>query len=575
MPFNKLHFEEPLYFLLLLFIPLVWALFFLFKEGGDSLKQLEKFIDKHLIPHLLKAASEKTKNKAFNLLIWSLVATLFAFALAGPRSNQREITTFTKDQSLVILLDLSESMNAQDVFPSRLKLAKQKIEDLLNLSKGVKIGLVAFAADPHMIAPMTDDKETIRHLLSSLTTDLVFIQGSHLSAALEMADKMLESTNGQNKAIAIISDGGFEDGSAIKTAKAIHEKGITLYTIGVGTLEGAPLKNRSGIVIKKGGVPLISKLEKEKFQEISTIGRGRYFDADHSNDLTQIFEDLKIKSELQQQTQKTQFIWEEQFYLFLLPLLPFFLVWFKRGSVFLLLFLMPTFAEASIADSFYNKETLSHQAFKKGEYEIAAEGFEDPYRKGVAYYKMGDYKAAEEWFRKSNREEVALQASYNLGNALAQQNKLEEAVKTYEGVLEKSKDHLMAKENLEIVKKMLEEQKKENPPKNEEKKDSKDQSEEKQDSDKGSDEKKDSSEKNEEEKQEKQNEEKANSQEEKQNSLKEEEKESKEGKEDRSEEELNADLWLDQIKNDQTAFLKNKFYLESKKMKTKEEINPW
>lgn len=596
---SQFHFAHPLWFLMLLAIPLVWGLYYFFYRGQQSHHQLEKFIDKHLIPHLLVSGKQK-KNKGWTyLLFWSLAWSCLILALAGPRWNYREVATLTRDQSLAILLDLSESMNAKDILPSRLGRAKQKIEDILNMSQGVKIGLIAFAADPHMIAPMTDDKETIRHLLPSLDTDIIYKQGSKLAPALEMASTMLKKEPGNNKSIVVISDGGFEDGSALQTAKKLAEKGIVLHTLGVGTLEGAPLKNRQGIVIKKNGSPIISKLEKEKFQEISKMGNGRYFDANHSEEIAFILEDLEKRSQIQQ-AQKTQGYWEEHFYLFLLPILPIFLWWFQRGYMFSLLFLIliPTYSQATFSNYFYNADQLANLAYEEGDYATASDSFQDPYRKGVAYYRQGDYASAEKMFRQSSRPEIASSAAYNLGNSLVYQNKLKEAITAYEEVLKKWPDHLQAKENLEIVKKMLEEQK-QNQQENSQNQDEKDNNNQEEEKDNSQN---DGKEEKSEEQQQKDSESEENGadQTDQQENTKEESSENSQDKEEeqqeeeqqpqeptlpperegetktpRSQEDLDADLWLNQIKNDPKTFLKNKFYLESKKTGTKEEVDPW
>lgn len=576
MDLSQLHFAHPLWLWTLLVIPLVWGLFFLYYQGQQPRHLLEKFIDKHLIPFLLVGGEHKKKRLWTYLLFWSLVWSCLVLALAGPRWNFREIATFTRDQSLVILLDLSESMNAKDVPPSRLGRAKQKIEDLLNMSKGVKIGLIAFAADPHMIVPMTEDKETIRHLLPSLDTDLVYVQGSKLAPALEMAATTLDNESGNNKAIVVISDGGFEDASAIHTAKKLAEKGIVLYTIGVGTLEGDTFKDRKGNVVKKNGSPIISKLEKERFREISKIGQGRYFDADHSGQVTLIFEDLEKRSDVLQAVHKTQRLWEERFYVFLLPILPFILWWYRRGYIFALLLFsfIPSFSQASVSRYFYNAEQQANQAYENGDYTAAGNGFQDPYRKGVAHYRMGDYVAAEEMFRHSTRPEVASGAAYNLGNALVQQNKLRDAIAVYEEVLEQWPGHKQARENLELVRKMLEQQQQQQKDNQNNKEDS--DTSQKQDKEADNAQKQEKSDAEEspqnpsEEKEAPQDEERAQQPQE-QSPQQEREKPST----PRSQEDLDADLWLNQIKNDPKSFLKNKFYLESKKNGTKEEIDPW
>ncbi|MDP1836523.1 MAG: VWA domain-containing protein [Chlamydiales bacterium] len=572
MDLSQLHFAHSLWLLMLLVIPLVWGLFFLYYQGQQPLHQLEKFIDKHLIPYLLIGGESQKKRLWPPLLFWSLVWSCLVLALAGPRWDFREVSTFSRDQSLTLLLDLSESMNAKDISPSRLGRAKQKVEDLLNMSKGIKIGLVAFAADPHMIVPMTEDKETIRHLLPSLDTDLVYVQGSKLAPALEMADRMLENEPGSNKAVVVISDGGFEDASAINTAGRLAAKGIVLHTIGVGTLEGAPLKDRQGAVVKKNGSPIISKLEKEKFREISKIGHGRYFDADHSGQISLIIKDLEKRSDVQG-APKTQRFWEEHFYLFILPVLPFFLWWYRRGYIFALLLFSVTTTDshASLSNYFYNPEQQAGQAFEDGDYLDAADAFQDPYRKGVAYYRQGEYAAAEKMFRQSTRPEVASSAGYNLGNALALQNKLKEAVVAYEDVLEKWPDHKEAKENLEVIKKMLEEQeqKDDDSPEDQPQEQPKDaenpEKQEKPDSDEPSEEPPEEKEPPQDEEQAQQPEEQAPPP----------PAQEKEKPTPRSEDDLDADLWLNQIKSDPKSFLKNKFYLESKKNGTKEEVDPW
>lgn len=610
---HNLHFAHPLWLYLLLVIPFIWGLFYFYFQRQKPLHQLEKFIDKHLIPYLLIGGEQEKKRVWTQLLFWSIVWSSLSIALAGPRWDFREIDTFTRDQSLVILLDLSESMNAKDIAPSRLGRAKQKIEDILNQAKGVKIGLIAFAADPHMIVPMTEDKDTIRHLLPSLDTNLVYVQGSKLAPALEMGEVMLNNEPGINKAMVVISDGGFGDASAIYTAKNLADKGIILHAIGVGSVEGAPLKDRNGNVIKKSGSPIISKLEKDKFREISNIGHGRYFDADHSEQVTGIFDDLEKKSDVQQQTHKTQKIWEEHFYLFLLPAIPFFLLWYRRGYIFASLFilLIPINTEASLNAYFYNSEQRANQSFENGDFGSASQEFQDPYRKGVALYRQGDYEAAEEMFRQSTRPEVASSAGYNLGNALVQQNKLQEAITAYEDVLKKWPDHKEAKENLELVKKMLEQQ--EQQQQQQQQQQQEDQKDQKKDSDQDNKKDKQQQEQNEDSSQDSSqdpSQSKSDSEEQKSdNPQKEDKSKSKESSEKessqnngkdresppqeqaqgqpkssqqgkaqqkaRSQEDLDADLWLNQIKSDPKSFLKNKFYIESKKKGTKEEVDPW
>ncbi|MCI5055606.1 MAG: VWA domain-containing protein [Flavobacteriales bacterium] len=641
MEFNHFHFENGLWFLGLLFIPLVWLLHYFFNNRGATTSRLESFIDKELLPHLLINKVEKRYWKS--LLLWSSLWTLLIVALAGPLWRYRDLDTFIPDQSLCILLDVSKSMDADDVKPSRLIRARQKIEDILNLSQGVKIGLIAFAADPHMITPLTDDRETTRHFLSSIGTDLVYVQGSRLSPALIMASHLLTSAPGHNKSILVISDGGFEDSDAIATTRKLAQDGLKIHTLGMGTEEGAPMKDSNGNFIKKNGEIVLSKLEKNKLKEISQAGNGQYFDTHYSDeDIQALLNQIKEKVNSEEKTQQKIRHWEDDFYLFVFPAMALLLLWFRRGFIFPLFLLWISFniqetQATSFHDFFQNEDQLGKEALERGDYEMATEKFKDSYRQGVAQYKAGHFYEAEKLFRGTQRPEVAMDALYNLGNALAQQQKVEEAIGAYEMVLQKNPSHAKAKHNLEILKAMLEQQKKQKE-KEQEKEDqdkkaeNKDQkgkddssSDEKQKQDNKENQGKDSSQNNDSsQKKSKENKDTGQNQSSKENEQKtgdeKEKKESKEfndeykndqnpsdtpGKENqgdsqhkkgdekldkqqkpqiqssqqrnlsKNQEDADADQWLDQIKNDPKSFLKNQFYMESQQNGSQEGIEPW
>lgn len=604
MELSLFHFSNPIWLYALLVIPFVWLLCY-FSRKKIPQHEILQFIDSHLLPYLLIGTAGNKNKRWLKILLWTAAWSFLIVALAGPRWSYREIDKLSKDQSLIILLDLSESMQATDTKPSRLIRAKQKIEDLLSLSKGVKIGLIAFAADPHMITPITDDKKNIRHLLPSLDTDLVHIQGSKLSPALEMASAMFDAEPGKNKSIVVISDGGFEDSVAMREAKKLADKGIVIHSIGVGTLEGAPLKDHKGNIIKKNGSPILSKLEEERLTAISKNGSGHYFEA-HYTDLeaATILEELENRAETEVLLGKEK-IWEEHFFLALLPILPIILWWFKDGRLFALLpfLLTPLFPlDADFSDFFKNSDQIGKEAFEQQDYECAEQSFKDPYRKGVSCYRAGKFSEAEDWFRQSDRAEISCNATYNLGNSLVQQNKLKEAIVAYEAVIEKWPEHAKAKENLELAKKMLEEQK---PPTQEQKSDSENQQDQQKDSSESeqsshSDDNKDQKNKsdqnqdNEEQEDVKdhiddrkdenhenkdQESEPLQSEEPNETGQIEQEKSEEEKNEDqtiqKSEEEMNADLWLNRLNNDPKTFMKNKFYIETKKSGIQEEVNPW
>lgn len=627
MEFSQLHFTYPLFLWVGLFIPMVGVLYFYFGARPLSMKQLETFIDSHLLPYLIvKNPSQQTRTY-WTFLSWTLVWTLLTVALAGPRWNFREVETYTKTSSLVIILDLSKSMNVADLRPSRLIQAKQKIEDLLNHSLNIKVGLIAFAADPHMITPITEDKQTIRHLLPSLTTDLVHVQGSRLSPALEMAHQRLSAETGQHKAILILSDGGFEDSSAFQIAKKLAEQGIKVHAIGLATQEGGVLLNAQGHAVKKDGIPVLSKLDQERLQTLTEMGKGSFASWREADQAIEVMlNELRDTAQTQQALSKKQ-IWEEHFYLFILPVLPFLLYWYRRQAVFvwILLLFLPSFrVEASYENWFKNQNQQAEEAFQQENYQQAIENFDDFYRKGVASYKAGEYAKAEEYFRASHRPKVAEQAAFNLGNSLAQQEKYEEAAKTYEELLKNWPHHQKAQDNLALMQKILDQQKQnEQPQNNQNDQDQQDQQQHKKDKQKQGNESQNQSKEQDQKEQEDQNQGEQNPdqgnakdsklnqdnqpqdpmhpqdkqdktdqnpsnpepgeqvQEAELNPKEEQNKQTREKGDDQSEQnerdekDLQADLLLNRIENDPKAFMKNKFYLESKKKGTTEGIDPW
>ena len=599
--FSEFHFTRPLWLFAAGLIPLLWIVFFLYKRKAQPVQELENFIDNHLLPYLLVNQSASLRFFKRGLLVWTLVWSCLTVGLAGPRWNFREVEVFSRQQHLVILLDLSLSMNATDVKPSRLARAKQKIEDILSSPHGVKIGLIAYAADPHMITPITDDKETIRHLLPSLDTSLVYVQGSRLIPALEMASSMLDVEPGTCKSIAILSDGGFEDAGAIMKAKEIAKKGIVIHTMGVGTEEGAPIVDHEGRVKKKNGAPVISKLEKGRFQEISNAGNGRYLKSEYSyHDENSIFEDLNKRVNEESLTNKKNRFWQEHFYLCIIPILPVFLLWFRRGKIFIFLPFIFSFSLNAGQIHFKNSEQRGLESFENNDYEKAAEEFEDPYRKGIAYYRAGKFAEAEAMFKASSRENVALSSLYNLGNTLAQQQKFKEAISAYEEVLDHRPDDPKAKQNLEIVKKMLAEQKNEqNSSGSDGDKDKEGQGDsepsEGKDSPNDSEssegkQSQDTSQENEDKQSQDSHETEKDPGEDKEESPPFPEANEKTDQSDQSEDnegidneaefqntqsEEEANQWLNRMESDPKAFMKNKFYIESKRNAVKEGIDPW
>lgn len=462
---SQFHFAQSLWLLGVLLIPIIWVLYYKYYQNNANTKDLEKFIDKNLIPHLIRSSRSGKISIWRSLALGSILWALLMAAMAGPRWDYTEFESYQEDTSLLILLDLSRSMDSPDIAPSRIIRARQEIEDILNLSNGIKIGVIGFAADAHIISPITDDINNIRYLLPLIGTDLIFVQGTRLVPAFKAAQSVLATEASVNKSVLLISDGGaHDDNDAIMSAiKDLSNDGITLHTLGVATKVGIKFVDDNSKPVLRDNKEIISKLEKDKLKALSIAGGGEYFDTHYSNkNAVEILKAVNRNSVVKEQNGKTIKRWDEKFYIFLFPIMIIVLLWFRKGFTFpiiLLVLLTPAnnvHALNKIDKLFLNEEQYAKKVFEEtDDVEVALKTFKDPYKRGVAYYRAGRYKEAEQEFRKNQRAEVMESSMLNLANALAKQDKFEESVGTYRNLLQKNPQHSKALHNMKLVRGLI------------------------------------------------------------------------------------------------------------------------
>jgi Ca-activated chloride channel family protein len=452
--FSQFHFAQGAWLWGLLAIPLLVLLYALFYRRTGSAALLERFADRHLLVHLLKKSGTPGRNIWRPLLLWSVAWACGMVAMAGPRWDYTDQPTFSAPRDLVIVLDLSQSMNVQDVKPSRIARAREEIQDLLDMSHGTAIGLVAYAAVPHMVTPLTDDIRTIRNLLPALDTSLVTLQGDQLQPALEMAAAMLKAEPGDNKSILVISDGNFQDEDIGELARAAN--GAVIYTMGIGTAAGAAIPGDSG------GTQ-VSRLQAGRLQKLAAAGHGLYVEANYTDaDTRAILGRVEASNSNAQASAKSVRVWEERFYIPALVLALLLLPFFKKGATFPVILLLAitvlpaTRASAgTVADLFLNRNQQAKEAYDKGDYKSAAAQFDTAYRRGVAAYRAGDYAKAAALFKVAVDRNGDLDALYNLGNAQLMQYNPQNAITSYEAVLKRRPDDARAQHNLAVARKML------------------------------------------------------------------------------------------------------------------------
>jgi Ca-activated chloride channel homolog len=336
MNFSEFEFAHPAWLYALLVPILVLLLARFTKRRFSYYRRIRQFADPHLLPHLQINQSQSIRLSRERLsftITWIILWLLGVLALAGPRWDYEEEDVFRQRAQFMILLDLSESMRVQDLPHSRLEQALQDIEEILDKEENIDIGLMVFAGIPHLVAPLTDDYQTLRHLLYEIEIDLLPIQGSRLAPALETTARWLTGqSNSTMPHILLISDGEFEEND-LKNSLAQLDKGeFILHTLGVGTREGSFIPVKDGTWQKDAnGEVVISRLNEDTLRELAIAGQGIYQKATYRREDTQaILGEVERSLNETGQDKMVQKLWHERFYLLVGLMMLLILPWFRR-----------------------------------------------------------------------------------------------------------------------------------------------------------------------------------------------------------------------------------------------------
>jgi Ca-activated chloride channel family protein len=259
-------------------------------------KLLYAFGEEKLVKKLMPGFSLSKIRWKFWLTFFALL--FLTIGLAGPQLGSKLVTVKRKGIEIIIALDVSNSMLAEDIKPNRLTAAKRAIEKLVDKLDNDRIGLVIFAGKAYVQLPVTSDYVSAKMFLNTISTKSIPVQGTNLSEALTMAAQSFTSDDDISKAIILITDGENHDDQAIETAKQIAAKGIKIYTIGIGSPQGVPIPfydkfGRKVFKTDKDGNVVVTKLNEKILQELAAIGNGTYVQASNSGlGLDIIFDEL-------------------------------------------------------------------------------------------------------------------------------------------------------------------------------------------------------------------------------------------------------------------------------------------
>ncbi len=279
-------FEEPAYLYLLLLLPFL-AAFYLFSNYRRR-KAIRKFGDPELMAQLMPAVSKYRPDVKF-WIVFSAIA-LFSALLARPQFGAKFETVKRKGVEVMIALDISNSMMAQDVQPSRLAKSKMLISRLVDEMDNDKVGLIVFAGDAFTQLPITSDYISAKMFLESINPALLSKQGTNIGAAINLASRSFTPQEGVGRAIIVITDGENHEGGIEDAIKAATEKGIQVSVLGMGSPDGSPIpiEGTNDFRRDRDGNVIVTRLNEGMCQEMAKLGKGIYVRVDNTNSAQKI-----------------------------------------------------------------------------------------------------------------------------------------------------------------------------------------------------------------------------------------------------------------------------------------------
>jgi Ca-activated chloride channel homolog len=309
-------FAHPEYFWALILIPGLTALFILARIQRN--KALKKFGEPEILKYLMPFVSGS--RPVIKFIILMLALAMFITGVARPQFGSKLKKVKRQGVEIVIALDVSNSMMAEDIKPDRLERAKRAIDRLISKLKEDKIGLIVFAGDAYTQLPITSDYNSAQLFLSAVSPDMVPKQGTAIGAAINMASRSFTPNPSSSKAIIVITDGENHEDDAISAAEEAHKNGIVVHTIGMGLPQGSPIPVEAGgqgeYRRDRDGKVVITRLDEVTLQKISAAGGGIYLRANTAQvGLDELFDEIN-KMQKTEMEAKTFSEYEEQYQYF-------------------------------------------------------------------------------------------------------------------------------------------------------------------------------------------------------------------------------------------------------------------
>lgn len=429
----------------------------LFWAAGRRRAALSRLADARLLPGLVPPVSA-TRSWLRSGLLGGAVAS-FIVALGGPWWGFHWEEISRRGVDVVVALDLSRSMLAQDLKPDRLSAAKREVKDLLGLLQGDRLGLVVFSGVAFIQVPLTLDYNALELFIDGLDTDTVPIGGTNLADAVTKSTEAFAASDRAGRAVLLITDGEDHSGELKAAADGARREGVHVYVVGLGDPAGAPMPNGEGGFIEEDGKIVLSKLGEAELMELALTTDGAYVRGQAGDlDLRGLYLDgirghleSKEQGSSRKRREEERFQWPLALGILLLLMESLLSPVRRPGKTLavVLLLALPRPAQAGWWPNWFGGQDViseGHDRFAAGDFQGAKDAWvkaqvDHPadrrldYDVGMAQYRLGEFAEAEESFARAaetDQQGLAADASYNAGDAAFQQGKFQEAIARYD-----------------------------------------------------------------------------------------------------------------------------------------------
>lgn len=463
MSFFWPHWQRPLFLVILpVIIWLMWKLWHTHQINGAW----QKIIPINFQPWLLSGNS--AQESALPKIILTMAVLLAFLALLGPSWQHIEQPPLKVDSPLVIVLDLTPKMLANDIPPSRLQSAKHKVLDIIKARKDAQTAVIVYSNTAHILVPLSDDQATIANLLAYISPEIMPSIGQRADLAIAKAIKLLANTQQINEGQILLVTTSLSDAEQTAINQLLANRPIALNILGVGTSQGAPIASSTGGFIKDSkGQIILPKLEAATLKNFAYSNKGHYSTITLNNNDIQTLDLSNVKNNkghFVDTEKRTTDYWQDQGYWLLLPLLALAALAARKGWLcclpLLLLALPPQSAKAFEWQKLWlNNDQQGQHLLQEHKPKEAAKRFQNKQWQGYSFYEDKDYSRAEQIFA----NETSADGIYNYANSLARQGKYQEAIAQWNKAINAKPNFTQAIKNKQLVEALLKKQQQQNP----------------------------------------------------------------------------------------------------------------